>query len=233
MSKTPFRISKHRNLDDPDLHYDVAQVKPEHIDDICDWIGQNYPQLAGVSYSWESKSKETPTGRLIIDGINPAHEDDYIIWNGSYFAHLDSKLFGAWCSRNPIVVDFDGDKPSDIGPNGLLTNIIPLAEDILNGERQSVYGDPVESHEKIAALWSPVLGVELTAHQVALCMLLLKVVRAANSEELHLDSYVDMVGYATIAGSAKYREKKPKEEHDPLFDEPIDIESTRSYSRGF
>lgn len=233
MSKTPFRINKHRSLDNPDQSYDVVQVKPEHLDDICDWVGRCYPQLAGASYSWEPESKENPTGRLVIDGVNPAHGDDYILWDGNYFSHLDGRLFDRWLSRNPVIADVDGDKPSYIGPNGLLTNIIPLAEDILNGERQSVYGDPVESHEKIAALWSPVLGVELTAHQVALCMLLLKVVRAANSEELHLDSYVDMVGYATIAGSAKYREKNPKEEHDPLFDDPIDIESTRSYSRGF
>lgn len=63
---------------------------------------------------------------------------------------------------------------------------------------QREYGDPVANHTRIAALWSQILGTEITAHQVALCCLLMKVSRASSAPE-HMDSYVDIDGYARIA----------------------------------
>lgn len=66
-------------------------------------------------------------------------------------------------------------------------------------ERQSQWGDPVETHERIAAVWTGVLNHEVTATEVALCMAGLKLVRS-NINPADPDSYVDARGYVQIAG---------------------------------
>lgn len=64
-------------------------------------------------------------------------------------------------------------------------------------ERAEHYGDPTPNMERTAELWSAYLGVPLTAHDVSICMILVKVSRARVS--YHSDNYEDMIGYAEIA----------------------------------
>jgi hypothetical protein len=66
-------------------------------------------------------------------------------------------------------------------------------------DRDKDYGDPRTNHTRIAALWSVVLGVEVTPVQVALCMAQVKVARLIVSPG-HLDSNVDGAAYLAIAG---------------------------------
>jgi hypothetical protein len=68
--------------------------------------------------------------------------------------------------------------------------------DILN-ERQADYGDAGHNHRRIAALWSAYLGTHISAHDVAMCMVLVKVSRAKAGRRD--DNYTDMAGYAEIA----------------------------------
>lgn len=65
-------------------------------------------------------------------------------------------------------------------------------------QRGRIYGDMVGTHARIAEVWSGILGRHVSAHQVALCMVGLKLVRADLSPD-HLDSHDDMQGYARIA----------------------------------
>jgi len=44
-------------------------------------------------------------------------------------------------------------------------------------------------------MWSAITGADITAHQVAHMMICLKLSRLQNTPD-HLDSYVDIVGYA-------------------------------------
>ncbi len=69
--------------------------------------------------------------------------------------------------------------------------------DILE-EREKQYGDMVVSHARIAEVWSGIINHPVTAHQVALCMAGLKLVRASNAPD-HEDSYLDAHGYVEIA----------------------------------
>lgn len=65
-------------------------------------------------------------------------------------------------------------------------------------ERGKQWGDPVYTHERIARVWSGILNFHVTAHDVALCMVALKLVRASvNPAEP--DSYTDAKGYSDIA----------------------------------
>ena len=64
-------------------------------------------------------------------------------------------------------------------------------------ERADQYGDPSPNMERTAALWSAYLGQPVTAHDVAMCMVLVKVSRAKAG--VNADNYVDIAGYASIA----------------------------------
>ena len=69
---------------------------------------------------------------------------------------------------------------------------------IVTGQRQEDYGDKVVNHRNIADLWSSYLNKKISPHDVAICMLLVKVARLKNRKTK--DCYVDMAGYAAIAG---------------------------------
>src|SRR5689334_3955026 len=72
------------------------------------------------------------------------------------------------------------------------------------GGRREDYGDALDSFEDIAKLWSVVLKVEVTAEQVALCQVLLKMGRLTNTPT-HVDSWVDIIGYAALGGDISQR----------------------------
>jgi len=70
---------------------------------------------------------------------------------------------------------------------------------LLSGKRQHEYGNKKENHENISRLWSAYLDHPVSAHDVAILMLLLKVARAKFGNPSS-DTYIDMVGYSAIAG---------------------------------
>ena len=70
-----------------------------------------------------------------------------------------------------------------------MTNIID--------ERYGAYGNPRVNMQRTAELWTAYLGHEITAHDVAMCMVLLKASRAKVSH--HSDNYEDIRGYSEIA----------------------------------
>lgn len=64
-------------------------------------------------------------------------------------------------------------------------------------ERSTQYGDVNLSMAVIARRWSATLGREITAAQVVLCLLDLKLARLAH-DPTHEDSAVDVCGYAAL-----------------------------------
>ena len=67
--------------------------------------------------------------------------------------------------------------------------------------RDQQYGNVTrhQQHERIAQVWSGILQHEVTGYQVALCMAGMKLIRAENAPAV-TDSFVDICGYAAIAG---------------------------------
>ena len=61
-------------------------------------------------------------------------------------------------------------------------------------KRRDEYGEPEDLFEHVAARWSQVLGIRVTAAQVAVCLMDLKMARLAHDPK-HLDSLVDVLGY--------------------------------------
>ncbi len=64
-------------------------------------------------------------------------------------------------------------------------------------ERGQTYGDAATSMEAVAARWSVTLGYPVTAAEVVLCLIDLKLARLAHDPRHH-DSAVDVIGYAAL-----------------------------------
>ena len=80
------------------------------------------------------------------------------------------------------------------------TDILEFAGCLINGSREQSYGPhPGESFARIAKMWSIVVGKDLDCTDVVLMLALLKVSRLSN-DRTHLDSWVDLAGYAALGG---------------------------------
>jgi hypothetical protein len=85
-------------------------------------------------------------------------------------------------------------------------DLLEQASKLIGGDRQEDYGDKLTNHQNIANLWSVFLKTTITAHDVAICMALVKVARLMNQHKK--DSYIDMAAYAAIAGEIEARTDK-------------------------
>jgi hypothetical protein len=72
-------------------------------------------------------------------------------------------------------------------------NVLEEAHNLTSGPRQVDYGHPIEDHTRTAKMWSAILGAEVTAEKVCLCMVALKISRYINKPKR--DSLVDGCGY--------------------------------------
>ena len=73
-------------------------------------------------------------------------------------------------------------------------------------QRAEQWGDPLETHARIAKAWSAIFNHDVTSHQVALAMAVTKAVRSAISPD-EGDNYPDMKNYAEIAEMHYFPEK--------------------------
>ena len=71
---------------------------------------------------------------------------------------------------------------------------------IVDGARQSEYGKPQESFEKLAALWSAYTNIDISPHDACVMMSLLKVSRLAYKPDE--DSSMDGAAYLALASEA-------------------------------
>lgn len=92
-------------------------------------------------------------------------------------------------------------------------NILNEAAGLITGQRQQDYGTPEENFQRIADFANIIFkknletNTPLNPRQMADFMILLKVARTINSPTR--DSYVDIGGYAGIAGELAALEDKP------------------------
>ncbi len=85
------------------------------------------------------------------------------------------------------------------------------AGEIITGDRAKSHGDAGDNFQNIADLWSAYLGISISASQVSLMMVMLKIARAKMGA-FNNDDYVDMCGYAALAGEiAALKEGTPDE----------------------
>lgn len=97
----------------------------------------------------------------------------------------------------------------------VLLPITLIANELVNGDRQNVYGHPFDDFSKTAALWSVIFGIPVSAEQVALAMIMVKISRLLNTPD-HRDSIVDIAGYAETLDKVN-QERKIRESDTSIF----------------
>ncbi len=65
-------------------------------------------------------------------------------------------------------------------------------------EREDSYGDPSDSMKTIAHMWSAYHDSYISAPEMVSMMIMLKLARLKETPD-HLDSWIDIAGYASIA----------------------------------
>ncbi|MCF2604861.1 hypothetical protein JQM84_14380 [Parabacteroides distasonis] len=80
-------------------------------------------------------------------------------------------------------------------------SILSEAEDIVNGSRQSDYGDARESFSRIATIASVMVGKELSPEDCCAVMMAVKLVRESFAHKR--DNLVDLCGYAELMNRLK------------------------------
>lgn len=70
------------------------------------------------------------------------------------------------------------------------------ASRIISGDRDKQYGGPEENFDRIARIWSVILGTSVTREDVAMMMVGLKVARYASKSGFQPDTWTDIAGYA-------------------------------------
>ena len=84
--------------------------------------------------------------------------------------------------------------------------ILLTAQNLISGDRAATYGDASENFKLIGKFWTAYLGITVSAADVATLMALLKIARSRGSE--HQDNWIDLCGYAALAGEIQGHPKK-------------------------
>ncbi len=71
--------------------------------------------------------------------------------------------------------------------------IANYAVQLVSGDRQNDYGHPIDDFTRAGKIWEAILGIPVSAEQVALCMVGVKIAREVNRQKL--DNTVDGIGY--------------------------------------
>lgn len=90
--------------------------------------------------------------------------------------------------------------------------ILDEAKAIVEGSRQSDYGDPVESFDKIAKVASMITGGNLSPKECCAVLMAVKIVRESFKHKR--DNLVDLCGYAHIMNEINESEKKGEQDAD-------------------
>ena len=85
-------------------------------------------------------------------------------------------------------------------------DVLQKAKDLVTGDRNDTHGDAFDNHAEIAEFWNIFLDKKLqamasiTADDVALMMVLMKISSRNQGKKVNIDNFVYMAGYAAIAG---------------------------------
>lgn len=98
----------------------------------------------------------------------------------------------------------------------MTTNLTPediasYAAQLVSEERNNQYGHPLDNYNRAAQIWSVILGADVSAEQVALCMIGMKIAREVHKPKA--DTIVDIIGYALTLHMVEVERAKRRVHH--------------------
>lgn len=91
-------------------------------------------------------------------------------------------------------------------------DILTKAAEIVGGHRTTEYGEPEDNFGIIARLWSAYLGVDISAVDVSMLMVLFKAARVKTGTGTE-DSFIDIAGYAACGGEINSNKEQSTQEN--------------------
>jgi len=91
-------------------------------------------------------------------------------------------------------------------------DLASYAANLVTGDKQDLYGHPLDDFTRAGKIWEAILGVPVSAEQVALCMVGIKISRQTNRAKL--DNVIDGIGYfLTLAMVQEERAERDRDEN--------------------
>ena len=97
--------------------------------------------------------------------------------------------------------DIPSDQRGSLGHPSIMNDprdIALYAAELVSGDRQDAYGHHLDNLTRASKIWAVILGCEVSAEQVALCMVGMKIAREVNQSKP--DTVVDGIGYFLTLG---------------------------------
>ncbi len=99
-----------------------------------------------------------------------------------------------------------------------VTDAAERATSLIENRSAEGRASPRDTHARVAALWSAYLGVDLSDHDAAVLLMLMKVGRAAAAKQWDRDTADDCASYALIASSLHAPPTYPRSAADVVAD---------------
>jgi len=93
-------------------------------------------------------------------------------------------------------------------------DIAAHAASLVCGDRNEEYGHPFDDFSRAGLIWSAILGCDVTAEQVALCMVGVKIAREVHKPKA--DTVLDAIGYFLTL--AMVREERAARDRGDIMD---------------
>lgn len=190
----------------------------------------NFPLFNAVAASLRSKGIEVVNPAELDAGESLEHPWDYYLrrdlkklvdcdticllenWEKSRGARLEKHVADAlgmgvrhavYRLPSDDFVFIEAQKPGAVAKESVLQE----AQRLVGGDRGQAYGHPADDMGRTGRMWAAILGIpEVTAAEVALCMVAVKISREVNAPKR--DNRVDGPGYFLCLDMIRDREEK-------------------------